>query len=75
MMGEKDNKHCPKCKHRLKKKLQKNSSGGWLQYFKCSYCGQPLALTKRLINHRLHRVLYIDDVKHMGFMTSGPGGY
>lgn len=74
-MCEKDNKHCPKCKHRLKVKPKKNSTGGWLQYFECSNCKQKLALTRHLINHRLHRILYIDDVEHMGLMTSGPGGY
>ena len=74
-MREKDNKHCPNCKHVLKEKLRKNEMGSWLQYFECSYCGQPLALAKELINHRLHRVLYIDDAGHMGFMTSRVGGY
>jgi hypothetical protein len=74
-MSEIDTKHCPKCKHVLKEKMEKNCRGSWLKYFECSYCGQPLAFVKRLINHRLHRVLYIDDVKHMGLMTSGPGGY
>ena len=73
--GEKDTKHCPKCKCKLKEKMRKNEMGGWLQYFECSHCGQPLAFTKQLINHRLHRILYIDDVEHMGLMTSGVGGY
>lgn len=74
-MREKDNKHCPKCKHILKEKIERNTRGGWLKYFKCSYCRQSLAYTKKRIKGRLRKVLYIDDVEHMGLMTSGPGGY
>jgi DNA-directed RNA polymerase subunit RPC12/RpoP len=46
-----------------------------LRYFTCSKCGLKLALTRYKNKDDTTVKVYIDDVEHMGFLTSGPGGY
>ena len=61
--------NCPNCGKKIKERPQKEEV---LRYFEHSW-GQKLALV--LSPSRKKWKLYIDDVEHMGLMTSGPGGY